>query len=208
LFASVYGFDVYLKDETRNGRIDVIQPFKVSQPNDIDITLVDCDYENQRGKEEFYVYITYTGSSFELWLPQIVMSANWLLRGASTKHVTKSLYKLVFIETAQVKEVGFFEQKGRVYYCIVNPADFKKGIYRVLPGLSNQFAVDTPLFIYVSKAAERDDVCKLVGHADVEGNPAAFVFDPAETRMVIVVQHVDQTRAERCIAEELKLKIV
>jgi hypothetical protein len=102
--------------------------------------------------------------------------------------------------------VGFFEKKGNVYYCIVNAADFSKGIYRVVPGAVKDFSVSSPLYIYTSQASERNDACKLVGYIDTDGNPAAFILNPAETRMVIVVSQVDQTRAERYISEELKLR--
>jgi hypothetical protein len=100
----------------------VLQSFNSAEEGgNIDITLVDCapsDYEIQRGKEEFYVYIVYTGTTFQLWLPQIDMSAaNWLLKGASTKHVKASLYKLVLVETATVPKVSFQSPFGGLFCC-------------------------------------------------------------------------------------------
>lgn len=206
LFASVFSYDVYLCNDERQ-RIDVLQA--PQQDAVIDVTLIDCDVTIQQGKEEFYVYIVCTATASELWLPHISMSApaEWLLKGASTRHVKRSAFKLARLEGDRVEAIGFFEQKGvYLHYCIVEPNADAKGIYRVLPGAAGKLGIEAPLFIYTSRGLERDDDCKLVAHVDSEGTPAAFLLNPAETRLIIIATHQNQNFAERCIAEELKLK--
>jgi hypothetical protein len=208
LFAAIYCYDVYIQDDSREGRIDLLSVFKESQDYDVDISQLEISQpQKQIGKEDFFVYIVYTGTAFELWLP--AGRTTMLSKNSTTSHVKDCSYQLVRCEPAKIVPVGLFASVGPlVMYTIVE--DSEAGIYRVIPHVTKQQLMATaPLHIFISRGLETEDTITLVGYMDGKSgelNPLAFFLDPAQTRMVIIVKHADRGVAERFIAEELKIK--
>ena len=204
LFADVYAFDVYLREPGRDTPIVL-----VSAP-------VDVGNPPSRGAQEFFVYLTYTGAAFELWLPrrkhsELPAGLPWLMRGASTRHVRQAdaAYQLVRCTPDEVFPVTYFMLAERtVHYAIVAAGDYPTGFYRVLCANKRVLRMTKPLYAFTSRGAERDDPVQCVGYTDDEGSPLAFLLDPAATRLVMLVETADGDFAAQCISEEMKLAVV
>jgi hypothetical protein len=179
--------------------------YRPEQLYDIDVSshLTPNNNENLRGKEEYFIFIVYTGKDFQLWLPQ---RNTRNIMTESTKHVTKKTaqYQLVQCTTGNVVSMGYFETLGNLHYCCVE--DGEAGIYRVLPANVREFTITTPIFIYISCIEPLG--CKLAGYIDQDGVPAAFVLDPAINKTVIVMKHKDRFAVEQTIQEEFKLNTI
>lgn len=203
LFGSIFSYDVYLHDLVKK-RTDILAVYHPNQLQDVDITFLTVEgarNTNAQGKEEYFIYMVYTGSEFQLWLP---LRNTRTIMNESTKHVTKktALYQLVRCTTGEVFPMGYFDTLGKLHYCCIE--DGIAGIYRVLPSDHREFSVTTPLFIYVTCNAG----CKLAGYIDQDGGPAAFFLDPTINKTVIVMRHEDQSIVEQTIQEETKLKVL
>lgn len=205
LFSDVYAFDVYLREPGQDA------------PVVLSANVVDIEHPPLRGEQEFFMYVVYTGSAFELWLPrrkhsELPAGLPWFMRGATTRHVRQrdALYQLVRCTPDEVFPVSYFTLAERtVHYAIVDgDGGHATGFYRVLCANKRVLRITKPLYAFVSGATERGDSVTCMGYTDDEGSPLAFLLDPAATRLVMLVETSDADFAAQCISEEMKLAVI
>jgi hypothetical protein len=213
LFASLFSMDVYMVDTHRANRTHVLACFRDQAVDALNV-FSKTPEPQAGGKEEFFIYLAYDGVQFSLSLPERTVRGPashhpWMSSDASTQHVKErdSPLKLVMCASDTVEHVSYFAQiqpaTTCVYWAIVPAPQWGAGIYRILPA-SPRAPMAAPLYIFVSRGGQGDGFA-MASYLDAEAAPAAFLLDPAKTRLVIVVEHENQTFAEQCLVEYFKL---